>query len=142
MKKAPEGFVFPVLNDGTVLETVLLLEEDKDDCTAPGYLVEDNITPTLPILDSGEVEHTGWDIPTRYAVDTGGGCWMDDAHGGCLCLVTTHELLSSVENEYDRDSIRRALGLKPELPGWIKMALAAGWTPPEGFDISEYEEES
>lgn len=41
-------------------------------------------TPQLPIVASGEIWHIGWDIPTRWAVDSDDQWWMDNGHGHAL----------------------------------------------------------
>lgn len=96
--------------------------------------------PVMPILSRGELWHEGWDIPTRWAIDSKHQCWRDSAHGGELEKVDTQHFLSYVEkDERVTRQVREVLGLKPLLPSWMQSALHAGWTPPPDFDRSKYE---
>lgn len=87
--------------------------------------------PKLPLRAHGEAWHTGWDIPTHWAIDADGTCWMDNAHGGCMGVATQQEFLGNFENENERNSARSHLGLAEEEPSWMAAARAAGWTPPK-----------
>ena len=89
--------------------------------------------PSLPLKVSGKLWHTGWDIPTYYAIDADNYCWKDWAHGGSLDLVEPSALIADIEDELTRNSIKKLLGMKEDMPGWAKTALANGWTPPEGW---------
>lgn len=95
--------------------------------------------PVAPLLSSGEIWTQGWDIPTCYAIDANLQCWMDGGHGPHLRPVASSALLSEVENPEEVSRLRQILGMKPELPSWVKAAKAAGWTPPSGWDESRYE---
>lgn len=85
--------------------------------------------PLLPLKQTGKLWHTGWDLPTRWAIDANNQCWMNDAHGNCLELVSSDTLISTGETEDERNGIRHVLGLLPEEPGWMAQARAAGWAP-------------
>lgn len=89
--------------------------------------------PTLPLKMVDKVWHTGWDIPTHFAIDANNVCWKDNAHGGALQSVSFNELLSDIEDEALRNKVRSLLGMKTEMPAWAKTALKNGWTPPEGW---------
>lgn len=101
-------------------------------------------SPTFPLSDSGEVWYTGWDIPGYWAIDANGQAFADfGAHGICLRPTTIVRIISEVEgNEGGHDvglRLRKLIGLKPPLPGWVRMALHAKWTPPATFDRNEFE---
>lgn len=96
--------------------------------------------PTIPLRGYGKVWHEGWDIPTEWAVDGSGNCWMDNAHGGGVVRCSNSELLNLGEGE-SKARIYKCLGRKPPMPDWIKGALSAGWTPPPSFDRSIYHED-
>jgi len=53
----------------------------------------------LPLRTHGEIQHRGWDIPTRYAVDADGACWANDAHGGPLEPVEKEDLLTTAADD-------------------------------------------
>lgn len=65
----------------------------------------------FPLKAEGNLWHTGWDIPTRWAVDADGVTYMDNGHGHKLTPVTQTELLSNAEDPDDANRIRRALGI-------------------------------
>jgi len=71
-------------------------------------------TPVLPFRLTGQLWHTGWDIPTCYAIDVDGDCWMDSAHGPSLRQVNVSYLISNAENIVDRNNIRKAAKLPLE----------------------------
>lgn len=54
--------------------------------------------PVLPII-AGEVWHSGWDIPTRYAIDADNQCWMDNAHGHPSNKVSAKDFLNLFNEE-------------------------------------------
>jgi hypothetical protein len=86
--------------------------------------------PALPLKANGELWHTGWDIPTRWAIDALGACWMDNAHGHPMRHVDNGRLLGEAESQRDRNHIRNLLGMGQEEPEWMAAARAAGWRPP------------
>lgn len=83
-----------------------------------------------PLKTSGHIWHVGWDIPTRYAVDSAGTVWMDNAHGGTLWPATAEELVCAAQSEEGRNHLRKILDLPATEPSWIEQARAAGWRPP------------
>ena len=87
--------------------------------------------PALPLKSYGKEWHTGWDIPTLWAIDSNNQPWFNDAHGGALNASSKEEMISLFENEHERNKVRILLGLEPEEPSWMKQAKAAGWTPPK-----------
>ena len=98
--------------------------------------------PALPLRVQGEHWSVGWDIPTRWAIDANGQCYMDGAHGGAMCVTTKERLLKELGEDGDEENeavARASLGFKPRLPDWIATALAAGWTPPPTFKQEDYE---
>lgn len=95
------------------------------------FVLYEDIMPKLPLRAHGEAWHTGWDIPTRWAIDASGTCWMDSAHGGAMSPVSKESLIGTFEDEHDRNNVRRHLGLAEEEPSWMRAARAAGWTPPK-----------
>jgi hypothetical protein len=70
--------------------------------------------PALPLKALGKLWFTGWDIPTRYAVDADNNCFMDDAHGGCMTPIKDHILISNAETDGEKNEIRKILGLPQE----------------------------
>lgn len=66
--------------------------------------------PVMPLKAHGEIWHTGWDIPTRWAVDAAGRAYMDNAHGHELRRVEPDHLINSTESLSDRQTVRKALG--------------------------------
>lgn len=93
-----------------------------------------SLIPTLPLRARGLFWHEGWDIPTVWAVDGAGVCWMDNAHGHSLAQCSGKQLLGNCENENERRALQRIIpGMTVERPSWVLTALAAGWTPPEGW---------
>ena len=85
--------------------------------------------PDLPLRGYGELWHSGWDIPTRWAVDDKGQCWMNNAHGGHLSKVTPEQLIGTAEDEQTRNNLRGLVGLEKMQPcphchgaGWIKKS--------------------
>jgi hypothetical protein len=68
-----------------------------------------NGEPSLPLKASGEMWHRGWDIPTRWAIDANNQCWMDNAHGHPLELVTADTLIGNAEDPNDIQLIKGAL---------------------------------
>lgn len=87
--------------------------------------------PKLPLRAYGEAWHTGWDIPTQWAIDANGTCWKDGAHGGAMHITTKEQLISEFESEQERNYVRKHMGLPEEEPSWMAAARAAGWTPPK-----------
>jgi hypothetical protein len=134
--KVPEGFE-PVLNYRNDKAGEPVVGECRLKDSGWNGLVFDigdpvDVVPALPLRASGEIWHTGWDIPTRWAIDALGSCWMDNAHGHALCLVQVSRLLGEAETQMSRNHIRMILGMEPEEPEWMSKARAAGWTPPAG----------
>ena len=104
----------------------------------------DESSPVFPLSDSGEVWYTGWDIPGYWAIDAKGNAFADfGAHGICLSPTTVDMIIREVEsaggNYVDGLRLRKLIGRKPPLPGWVWDAENAGWTPPATFDRNEYE---
>lgn len=104
------------------------------------YDVDFNGAAAFPRILSGKTWHAGWNIPTLWAIDSNKQCWANDAHGGAIKKVTEARLLSEISDQYQRDAIRKILGKKPELPIWVKFARVHGWTPPTGWDESQWDE--
>lgn len=95
----------------------------------------------LPLRAQGESWSVGWDIPTRWAIDGAGQCWLDDAHGGLLVPCEQAAFLRALSEDMPAvNAARAALGLKPQRPSWISAARNAGWTPPLDWDESAYED--
>ena len=136
--EVPDGFA-PVLNyrNGNEGETVVgMARLPAADSTRQleFWVGEDRSTvPALPLRDCGALWHSGWDIPTRYAIDGKGAAWKDNAHGGPLILVPAERLATSPETEEERRRIQKILGIPLERPGWVLAALSHGWTPPAGW---------
>ena len=138
--KPPKGFKFRKLNNGKVqTDTLVLATVRKCDFNALSFYVGKEGPPVLPFIASGELWHTGWDIPTRYVVDSDKRCWMDNAHGHSLEIVSSKALLSSAEQFQERAALREILSIKPELPNWMSQALRAGWIPPDTYNREDYE---
>lgn len=93
--------------------------------------------PALPLKASGEIWHSGWDIPTRWAVDAAGGCWADNAHGHPLEKCRPDELIAACEKDTEKRRMQKLLGLPVDKPEWMQAALAHGWLPPEGWTEPE-----
>jgi len=104
------------------------------------YFETSKTMPEFPLLGVGNLDHVCWDISTMYAIDANKNCWMDNAHGHPMEIVSAGDLLAEAKDEHDRIEIREILGLKPEMPRWMKDALANKWTPPDGIDFSIYED--
>lgn len=95
--------------------------------------------PSLPFLLTGQAHYKGWDIPTLWAIDGLKQCWVNDGHGGDLQRVPRSCLLVEL-NDDTRDKVLAAFGLKPKMPDWMSKARAQGWSPPDGFDPSQWDE--
>lgn len=136
----PEGFE-PVLSyaddqvNGTPKPGLVSLTKLPDGFKVRGRALEFEVkvkVPALPLLAVGEAWFVGWDIPTRWAIDANKQCWKDNAHGYPLQPCSEQELLAEyADDERGRNTVRAYLGLAPEEPSWMRMARAAGWTPPE-----------
>lgn len=87
--------------------------------------------PTLPLLLEGETMTVGWDIPTRWAVDSDKRCWMDNAHGHKLDTCKVTELLKEVNYAQSKE-VCQLFDFDPPKPPWYAEAIAEGWTPPKG----------
>lgn len=85
----------------------------------------------METIASGEFWTIGWDIPTEWAIDKTGQCWMNNGHGGVLKRVDARFLISEAETEDEKNMIRTLVGLPIPPPEWHKLAIAAGWTPPK-----------
>ena len=102
-------------------------------------------TPKLPARAFGTVWHTGWDIPSYWAVDADDVPYADYTAHGCNMVQTTFdELIRHVEEagescSTDVNYIRQLAGRPKALPNWAKTALAQGWTPPATFKREDYE---
>jgi hypothetical protein len=104
---------------------------------------EFNGEPTLPFKLTGELKHSGWDIPSAWAIDSNNCGWINSAHGDALEKVDLKKLIFEHETEYQYTKaaeIRNVLGMKPKLPEFVRAAKAAGWTPPSDWDESKYEQ--
>jgi hypothetical protein len=106
-----------------------------------------NITKKLKIIFEYEVNHSGWDIPTRLILDSNEHIWMDNAHGsvkfeGKMDCGHYTEWLQDYGNEPEYAdvvaSIHKFFNLKPRMPGWMVTALDSGWSPPESFNRNDY----
>jgi hypothetical protein len=107
---------------------------------AEGFKVEN--LPVLPLRGHGEIWSVGWDIPVQWAIDANGRAWKDFAHGGAMTACTEQELLSEAriaECHQTLETLHALFGKKPPMPAWMRAALSAGWTPPMGFNRSDYE---
>ncbi len=89
-----------------------------------------NNEPAIPLKAKGSVEHEGWDIPSRWAIDANDQCWLDDAHGHALAKTNIKDLYLEVDNQ-SRIIICSVLGLGTPKPTWYEQAIKLGWTPPE-----------
>lgn len=128
--KVPEGFeMVPIYPDG---ETAVPLEGLARLKISDGH-VDFDVTrhvPALPLKHHGKMWHTGWDIPTEWAIDSKDHCWLNDAHGGALVLVEKSTLVATADTEEEKNSFRRLLGMVVPPPEWHKKAIAEGWLPP------------
>lgn len=77
--------------------------------------------PTLPLRGCGELWYTGWDIPTKWAIDNSGVCWLGGAP------VAPEKLIADAEKEKDKNTFRALLGMPTlcECPhckgkGWVE----------------------
>jgi len=89
--------------------------------------------PKLPILLEDEYDNRGWDIPTKYGVDSDFICWMNMAHGDACQPTTVQSLVEDMDKEghEEKANVVRALcGVPLPEPKWMQQARAAGWTPP------------
>lgn len=94
----------------------------------------------LPLRAGGHALEFGWDIPAPWAVDARGACYLNDGgHGGALVKVEPDTLLRRLRDDPGELEAREALGRKPRKPDWISEARAHGWTPPPGWDETEFE---
>lgn len=123
----------PVIKEGFVV--VHTDSSDFLEFYVPGY----KKLPTLPILAHGKSWHSGWDIPTRWAIDADRNGWVDNAHGHALRRFDG-DLVTYFSDSYSTQvAIAKALGRKPRMPEWMRISLEAGWTPPPDFDPTQYE---
>ncbi len=91
-----------------------------------------------PLVGSGQYMTLG--CPTYWAVLEGGIALMSNGHRSRLERVDARRLLGDAnDNPSVVLQIRKALGMKPPLPTWVKMARSNGWVPPEGWDESGYD---
>lgn len=98
--------------------------------------------PALPLRFSGSYATMGWDIPNYWAIDATGQAWQDvGGHGGGLKRCNLREMLGNMETDAPdtNEWVRRNLDMLPVMPEWMRTAIAAGWTPPPGFDRGLYE---
>jgi hypothetical protein len=131
--KVPEGFE-PILNYPDGVNGIPVVGEAKLQ-VHEGYRGDfvfdiETKVPALPLRGNGLLWSTGWDIPTRWAIDAEGRCWMDNAHGHPLEVVDPKALIGDAEQESDKNHIRKLLGMEIPMPEWQRLAIAAGWTPP------------
>lgn len=99
-------------------------------------------TPAFPLKASGAVWHTGWDIPSYWAVDAGDVPYADyGAHGCSMTRTTFKDLLTHIEedNEEMANELRKKMSMKQKMSKWMTTAFDAGWTPPETFKREDYE---
>lgn len=91
----------------------------------------------LKLKAHGELWHTGWDIPTRWAISEDGRAWADDAHGDSLEVVEPEYLVSQGHDsgEATQNHLRKLLGLPVPEPAWMERARAAGWRPEKRADV-------
>jgi len=138
-RNIPTGFIPVVLYEGTSLRRVctgvvrLPGTGPSRGASALDFLGDLEALPVLPLLKRGLIWHEGWDIPTQFAVDSKGRCFMDGAHGGGVSLVNAKVLLHSCEQEDLRRELQQLLGMTPDRPAWVITALAAGWSPPKDW---------
>lgn len=100
-------------------------------------------TPEFPLKSFGKVWHTGWDIPSYWAIDANDVPYADyGAHGCSLRKTTFDELITHMEDAGDgaAASVRELAGQKPKLPQWILSALSHGWTAPADFKLEDYDD--
>lgn len=99
-------------------------------------------TPKLPAKLYGEVWHTGWDIPSYWAIDADNVPYADyGAHGCNMTKTTFDELITHMESEgREANDVRKLAGLRPKLPDWAKTALNFKWTPPPDFKMEDYDD--
>ncbi len=97
-----------------------------------------DVFPTLPFKAKGDIWFEGWDIPDHYMVDAANLCWKGNGSGALLpCAIP--KLLQTISHPQERNDLRKLLGMKEELPDWVRAARAAGWSPPPDWDESKYE---
>lgn len=100
--------------------------------------------PRFPLLMHGETRYTGWDCYGYWAIDADGQPFADfGAHGCSLRPCTVDDLIAGLKAADHDDGagerVRAWAGRKRELPGWMRVALSFGWTPPAGFNREDYE---
>ena len=127
--KVPPGFK-PHLNYPDGKTGIPVVDLAIDITTSILFYIAKQV-PALPIKGHGEIEHMGWDIPTRWAIDSENICWMDGAHGGSLHPVSRKTLLSETDEYSDKKTISELLGVKFREPEWAVIARRNGWLPPE-----------
>ena len=135
----PEGFL-PIWSyhyqDGTEVKTLaktsLGWQKRADGLITRFYINKDKKIPVLPFKTYGDLWHAGWDIPTKYVIDADKQVWLDNAHGGDLCLVSSKILFSKCKDVENRNYFRKLLNILPlEEPEWMIKARENGWQPPE-----------
>lgn len=94
------------------IEVVLEIDGEKTDTT---FCLVDRKNkrikePTLPLKIWDKLWHTGWDIPTHFAIDREDRCWINNGHGGHLEECTFECLIEDCEEETTRNEIRKAIG--------------------------------
>ena len=87
----------------------------------------------------GEINQFGKKHPILWAVDDQGLCWVNKGKGDRLRRSWSSILLNLTGLEFETNEIRRALGIKLALPSWAQQALAFGWTPPNTFNLQQYQ---
>lgn len=68
--------------------------------------------PALPLKDFGKVYHTGWDIPTPWAIDANGQAWRGGSHGDPLEKIDVYRVVGLAESAGDRLELAKKLGLE------------------------------
>lgn len=90
------------------------------------------VMPILPLKEVGQAWHTGWDIPTVWAIDAEDNCFYDNAHGHSLQKGSKKGFIGLFENEEIKRKYQEKLGMKVSKPLWMIEAERNGWRPLNG----------
>lgn len=123
-------------------------------CFTPHAYGTFEITEKVPgkIVAGGywhEILTGGGTVQQYWAIDENNQCWLNTFDENYLPIEEAALIARCMTDEVDPDewdlslgalrSIRETLGKKPFPPRWIRMALKAGCTFPEGFNLDQYE---
>jgi len=142
--KAPEGFKAMRRYTAENLEGDIVRNQFRfsvqNDSDLEFAVNDDSEVPVLPLRTHGELKHIGWELPTVYAIDALGRCYMSNSHNSIMILINELNLVEVAETEDSKNRIRHVLGKKPVYPQWAKTAQEHGWTPPQNWNLDDYED--